>query len=89
MYEIKRRITLLLYQYIILYVGRIMWYVHYTLAMMTTKQRALGIDAMGSLLRIIHTHKNRKTKLDKNNCRIRLRVGLTLYNNDTNKRNDV
>lgn len=38
---------------------------------------------------IIHTHKKRKTKLDKNNCRIRLRVGLTLCNNDTNKRNDV
>lgn len=48
-----------------------------------------GNDAMGSLLCIIHTHKKHKTKLDKNNCRIRLRVGLTLYNNDTNKRNDV
>jgi len=31
----------------------------------------------------------KKTKLDKNNCRIRLRGGIILYNNDTNKRNDV
>jgi len=44
---------------------------------------------MGSLLCIMYTHKKRKTKLDKNNCRIRLRGGIILYNNDTNKRNDV
>jgi len=33
--------------------------------------------------------KNVKQNLDKNNRRIRLRGGLILYNNDTNKRNDV
>jgi len=41
------------------------------------------------VLYTVHTHKKRKTKLDKNNCRIRLRGGIILYNNDTNKRNDV